>query len=222
MSPELKKKVFILLAALVLAVILIRLGVSTTPEMSTQTVSGTYTGVNAAGDPITLTLEQDNQAFKGQGTIAGKPVVISGVLAWEAVGSLAYSDASSSSVRLGLSSDGETLAIKTLGQPDIALNRGGTPVVQPPGPFSGKFRSAGPAASLANVTILQSGSLITGFAQIFDQTAAVTGKVTDINKAAGRITFLDESQSSFHAELSTDKNTITIFGMGNPIVFERF
>ncbi len=222
MSPELKKKVFILLAALVLVAVVIKLGVTTTLEMRTQTVSGTYTGVTGAGDPITLTLEQEDQAFKGQGTIAGKPVVISGVLAWEAVGSLTHPDASSFSVRLGLSSDGETLAIKTLGQPDVILNRGGTPVVQPSGPFSGKYRSAGPAVSLASMTILQSGSLIAGFAQIFDQTVAVTGKVTNINKVAGRLTFLDESQSSFHAELSTDKKTITIFGMGNPIVFERF
>jgi hypothetical protein len=36
------------------------------------------------------------------------------------------------------------------------------------------------------------------------------------------LTFIDESRVQFHAELSADEQSLTITGMGNPIVFERF
>lgn len=201
---------------------LIFFGCTELSEIETQSLTGTYSGQTTQGDLIILTLEQKDQGFRGNGSINGNSVVISGALTWEAIGSLTHADGSSSLVRISLSSDREELIIKTVGQPDIDLLRGGTPVSGPAGPFSGKYRTVEPNDSLASVTIVQTGFLISGVAQFFDQITGISGQVTDPNKAKGMLTFIDESRVQFHAELSADEQSLTITGMGNPIVFERF
>lgn len=190
--------------------------------METQTLTGTFSGQTSQGDPITLTMVQEEKGFRGNGNINGSPVAISGVLTWQAIGSLTHVDGSSSLVRVSLSSDSNDLVIKTVGQPDIDLIRGGTPVSGPAGTFSGKYRTVGPDEQLARATIVQTGSLISGVAQFFDQISGISGKVVEPNKISGMLTFLDESRVQFHAELSADEQSITITGMGNPIVLERF
>jgi hypothetical protein len=203
-------------------VLLACLGCTESSELETRSLTGTYSGLTSDGDPIVLTVEQNDQGFRGNGTLKGFPVVISGILTWEAIGSLTHADGSSSLVRITLSSDNGELNIKTAGQPDVDLILGGTPVTGSSGPFTGKYRTASPNDSLASATIVQTGTLLSGVGRFFDQITAISGQVTDPKEAKGMLTFLDESRVQFNAELSADQQSITITGMGNPVLLERF
>ena len=210
--------------ALLVSIFCLFVFLACTQSISTdrQRVSGTFSGRNLEGEPVTLTLDQVGYGFRGNGSINGNPVVVSGVQIWEAIGALTRADGTTSLVRITLAPNGDTLTIQALGQTDIDLLRGGTPVSETAGPFTGTYRPAPPDNGLARVTIVQTGSLISGVAEIFDQVAAISGKVTEPNKALGTVTYADESRAMFHAELSVDASTITIKGIGDPIVFERF
>jgi hypothetical protein len=198
------------------------LGCTESIVIEIQPAAGTFSGQTPEGDPVSITLDRIDEGFRGNGTINGDPIVISGVRTWEAIGTLTHADGSSALVRVTLSSDNDSLTIRKTGQADIVLFRGGTPVAGVPGPFTGKYRSMAPNDSLARVTIVQTGSLISGIAEIFDQITAISGRLTDSHKAQGTVTYSDESRVMFHAELSADANSITITGMGDPIELERF
>ncbi len=210
------------LRVLLITIALAIVGCAERRVIETQSATGIYSGVSNNGDSIVLTLEQGEYGFRGQGTINGKPLVISGINTWGANGTITYSDGSSSLVSLGLTPGSEDLTIESHGQPKITLKGGGTPVVQPSGPFTGTYRTVGSESNLATATIVQTGSLFSGNAEIFDQATAVTGRVTAPNKAVGIITYRDRSQESFRAELSADGKTVTLSGMGRPIVLEKF
>lgn len=201
---------------------LICLACTESSEPETQRLKGTYSGQTPDGDSIVLTVEQNDQGFRRNGIINGSPVVISGILTWEAVASLTHADGSSSLVRNFLSSDSHALIIKRAGQPDVDLMLGGTSIAGPPGPFSGKYRTVSPNNSLASAAIVQTGSLISGITQFFNQNTALSGQVTDPNKAKGTLMYLDESRVQFNAELSADQQSTTITGMGDPVLLERF
>jgi hypothetical protein len=185
-------------------------------DIKVQMPSGTYTGLNNEGEIVKLTIEQLEHGFTGQGTVNGNPIAISGINIWAATGTITFSDGSSSLVRLKLTPGNEALTIKSSGQQEIILNSNGTSVELPSGPFTGIYRPAEGNSSLVEATIIQIGSLIVGNAEIIDQAAAITGNVV------GLITYIDESQVSFEAELSTDSKRITFLGMGEPIVLEKF
>lgn len=202
--------------------IAITLGCAPKHEIKTQTVSGTYNGLTSEGDQLTLTIKQLKHGFRGQGTLNGDPIVISGVKTWSSIGTIMFSDGSSSLVRLRLRPGIEDLIIEPLGKPEIVLNQGGTPVSFPPGPFTGKYRPTGQGSSFGSAKIVQIGSLIVGNAEIFDQPTSITGRVVSPNKAVGQITYIDESKVSFEAEISADGKTITFLGMGEPILLEKF
>jgi hypothetical protein len=191
-------------------------------DIKVQMPSGTYTGLNNEGEIVKLTIEQLEHGFTGQGTVNGNPIAISGINIWAATGTITFSDGSSSLVRLKLTPGNEALTIKSSGQQEIILNSNGTSVELPSGPFTGIYRPAEGNSSLVEATIIQIGSLIVGNAEIIDQAAAITGNVVAPNKAVGLITYIDESQVSFEAELSTDSKRITFLGMGEPIVLEKF
>lgn len=198
------------------------LGCAESPIIERQSLAGTFSGQTAEGDPIKVTLDQIDDGFRGYGTINGDPIVIAGVRTWEAIGTLTRADGSAALVRISLSSDSDSLTIRNTGQADIVLLSGGTPAAGAAGPFTGKYRSVAPNESLARITIVQTGALISGIAEIFNQIAAISGQVTGPNKTRGTVTFSDESRVMFHAELSADANAITIMGMGDPFVLERF
>jgi len=198
------------------------LGCTESTLIEIQSPAGTFSGQTPEGDPIRMTLDQIDDGFRGNGTINGTPIVISGVRTWEAIGTLTRADGSADLVRISLSSDSESLTIRKAGQADMVLFSGGTPVAGASGPFTGKYRSKAPNDSLARITIVQTGALISGIAEIFNQIAAISGQVTDSNKTRGTVTFADESRVMFHAELSADANAITIRGMGDPFELERF
>lgn len=196
-------------------------GCSTIPITVPQRVSGTFSGSTSGDKPIIITLEQEDQAFRGQGAINGQPIAIAGPVTWSAVGSLIHADGSLSLVKLSLSPNGEVLTVESPQQPAITLNGGGTPVSQPPGPFSGKYRAVERGTTLATVTVAQSGSLISGVGTVFGETVGISGQTTAPNKTQGVMTFLDESQVSFEAELAADGQSISLLGLGAPIVLHR-
>ena len=206
------------------SVILIPLVLACAPkrEIQTQNASGTYTGELESGQSVAVTLKQVKHGIKGQGTLNGKPFVISGVKVWSATGTITNSDGSSTLVRMYLEPGSENLVIENLGDTESVLGRGGTPVNLPLGPFSGKYRVKGEGSDFASAKISQAGPLIFGTAVIFDQFTSVTGSVVEPNKARGTITYMDESQVYFEAELSADGQNITFSGMGEPIILEKY
>lgn len=209
----------IFVTAIVSAVILSNC--ATLPDTELQKVSGTFSGKTGDGKPIVLTLEQEGNGFSGNGTIAGKPIVVSGAQTWQASGSIVYPDGSSSLIKLILSADNKDLVIENIGQKPIKLKYGGTPAPQPSGPFSGNYRSVGQVSALASVKITQNGSLVTGVGELLGQTVSIAGKAITSHKAKGFITFIDESQAGFEAELSHNGKWITISGLGSPAILVR-
>lgn len=218
MNPYLKPKAQIALIFCILTF----LGCTKSIEIRMQSPAGTFSGQTPGGDPVIITVDQIDEGISGSGTINGDPIVISGVRTWNAIGTLTDADGSAALVRIELSSDNDSLTITKTGQADIVLVRGGAPVYGASGPFTGKYRSVAPNDSFAQVTIVQTGALISGIAKIFDQITAISGRLTDTRKAQGTVTYSDESRVMFHAELSADANSITITGMGDPIELERF
>ena len=193
-----------------------------THEVTGPDAAGTFSGSTDDGRALVLTLERTDVGFSGRGTLDGKSFVLSGAQTWTGVGAVAYGDGSIGLVSLGLSPDGSTLNYQLSGQGPTALARGGTPVApQVPGPFSGRFAAAEGELPLAVITVKQSNALITGVGRILGQAAGITGRVTAARRAAGVITFTDESQASFEAELSSDGQSLTILGLGAPLVLER-
>lgn len=186
-----------------------------------QTLSGTFTGAMPDGRPIVVTVEQAGQVFRGEGSVDGEPLVLAGPLVSSAVGSLAFSDGAFASAHVRLSGGGDVLTIARVGQPDIVLNRGGTPVQSPPGPFSGRYRALEAGMVLAETTLVQSGLLVSGVGIIAGGPAGINGRVMAPRKLTGIITFRDESQVRFEAELSADAQTIEFRGFGRPINLQR-
>jgi len=218
MNPNFKQKVQIFFIFCILSII----GCTQSTDITIQSPAGTFNGQTPEGDPITLTIDQINQGISGRGTINGDPIAISGIQTWNAIGTLTLADGSAALVRIELSSDNDSLTITKTGQADMVLVRGGTPIDGASGPFTGKYRSVAPNDSIARVTIVQTGDLISGIAEIFDQITAISGRLTDPLKARGTVTYRDESRVMFHAELSADADSITITGMGDPFTLERF
>lgn len=186
-----------------------------------QAATGTYSGVTRDGGSIVVTVEQEGQVFRASGSIDGEPIALAGPMSWSAVGSLTRADGSSSLVRVGLSADSQVFTIERPGQPAMVLNRGGTVVAQPPGSLSGSYRAVQEGTLLAEATVVQNGSLISGVGVILGNTAGITGHVTAANRVEGVLTFLDESQIDFEAELSGDGRSITLRGLGAPISLRK-
>jgi hypothetical protein len=203
--------------ALILAIGLMVSGCARGFKVAPQTVTGTYQGVTGDGEAITVTMEEQGQAFRGHGIVDGEPVVLAGALSWNAVGSLTTSKGSSSIVSLNLSANNEKLTIQQKGQPAMGLVRGGTPIILSPGPFSGSYQAVQQGARLAEATIVQNGTLITGVGVILGDPAGITGKITAPRTAEGVLTFLDKSRLRFEIEQSEDGRTVTVRGLGTPV-----
>jgi hypothetical protein len=203
--------------SLILAIGLMASGCARGFKVAPQTVTGTYQGVTGDGGAIIVTLDERGQAFRGYGTVDGEPVVLAGALSWNAVGSLTASKGSSSIVSLNLSANNEKLTIRPMGQPAMVLVRGGSPIILPPGPFSGSYQAVQQGARLAEATIVQNGPLITGVGVILGDPAGITGQVTAPHTAEGVLTFLDKSRLRFEIELSEDGRSVTVRGLGAPV-----
>ncbi len=203
--------------ALTFIITMVASGCARELAVAPQMVTGTYQGLTEDGETITFTLEEEGQAFSGYGTVNGNPIVLAGALEWNAVGTLTPSTGSSFIVSLKLSANSEKLTIQRIGQPPIVLLQGGDPITPPPGSLSGSYHADQLETRLAEATIVQNGSLISGVGIIMGDPAGITGQVTAPGTAEGFLTFLDKSRLKFEIEQSADGQSVTVHGLGTPM-----
>jgi len=187
-----------------------------------QVLSGSFGGETEDGVPIALIFTESAEAFRGQGTIGGRPAVVAGAVGWRGVGTLAREDGTAELVELSLTADGETVLLERFGAEPVPLHRtGAAPAPAPAGPFSGSYRAELDGATLAEVTLVQSGELLAGAGVVAGDPAGVAGRTTGPRAAEGVVTLLDGSQTRFDAELSADGRTLVVRGFGAPLDFTR-
>lgn len=185
-----------------------------------QTVSGTYRGTAPDGQAVEFTFSEKDRAFQGEGRIGTQPVLIAGAVGWRGVATSVQGGAQTK-LELSLSADGEQLALTPdRGTPLLLSRAGGSVVLGAPGPFSGTYRASSKGATLADVTLVQRGELLTGVGNIEGDAAGITGRVPQPAKASGLVTLLDGSQIRFEAELRADRSVL-LRGFGSPITLER-
>jgi hypothetical protein len=190
-------------------------------EVKPQTLAGRFAGQTAGGQAVDLSFREQQESFRGEGTLDGEPLVVAGAIGWRGVGSL-QSAGGAEPIALTLSADGETVVVERLGQPALVLERAGDAAAPlPPGPFSGRFRALRGRAPLAEVTLVEGGALLSGVAIVTGDPVGITGRVVAPREAEGHVTFLDGSQAAFHASLAADGRTLVIAGFGDPVTLER-
>jgi hypothetical protein len=192
------------------------------PTVQRQVLKGPFSGETEDGRAVEVTFREDREAFRGEGSIGGEPIVVAGAVGWRGVGSLALGDGRAELVELTLSADGESVLLERPGQPAVTLQRGGAPA--PPaagGPFSGTYRAARGEATLAQVTLVQTGTLLAGVGIVAGDAAGITGRTTGPGAAEGLVTFQDGSQVQFQAALAADGGSLTVRGFGEPISMRR-
>lgn len=194
------------------------LGCTTTAE-HILSADGTFSGTMPNGGRMVLTLSEEAGGFSGHGTSNGKPFAVSGGRVWQGVGTMSSENGSFLPLDVSLSGDAETLTLVVPGKEAYILERGGQPVPQAPGPFSGSYRSESLAPLLVRLTLVQQGRLISGVAGGLGMPVGFAGRATEPRKMSGVLTFLDGSQVSIDAELSPDGRSLTISGLGAPMVF---
>lgn len=124
-------------------------------------------------------------------------------------------------MELELSGDGERLVVESEGSAPLVLVRGGTPMPAAHGPFSGNYRARRDGATLAEVSLLQRGSLLAGVAIVAGDAAGISGRATGVRTAEGLVTFLDGSQVPFTVELAADGRTLRVDGFGQLLTMDR-
>ncbi len=180
--------------------------------------SGTFRGVSSDGAEIVLTLEQEGGAVRGRGTIGGEPVALAGARSWTASGTLVDA-AGTRPIRLGLAAEGGLLELVTRDD-SIVLERGADAEPAAPGPFSGTWEAEAAGGVAAEISIVQSGSLLAGAGTLLGDPVGVTGRVEG-SRAQGAVTWADESRVPFRAVLSDDGDEVTLSGLGADLALER-
>jgi hypothetical protein len=193
------------------------------PTVQRQVLAGPFRGETDDGKAVEVTFREEREAFRGEGSIGGDPMVVAGAVGWRGVGSLALGDGRAELVELTLSADGETVILSRPGQAAVTLQRGGTPTPPPApgGAFSGTYRARREQATLAQVTLVQRGALLAGVGIVAGDAAGITGRATGPRAAEGLVTFQDGSQVQFQAELAADGGSLTVRGFGEPISMQR-
>ena len=192
------------------------------PAVQRPVLAGSFHGATEDGKAVEVTFREESEAFRGEGTIGGEPIVVAGAVGWRGVGSLARGDGGAELVELTLSADGETVLLERSGRPAVTLERGGAaPPPAASGPFSGSYRAQRERATLAQVTLVQRGALLAGVGIVAGDPAGITGRASGPRTAAGLVTFQDGSQIRFQAELAADGGALTLRGFGEPISMQR-
>ncbi|MGH9465428.1 MAG: hypothetical protein ACRD0X_07250, partial [Thermoanaerobaculia bacterium] len=64
--------------------------VACAPRLSVQrsTLLGPFSGTTAGGEAVEVTFTEEEEAFRGEGSIAGAPMVVAGAVGWRGSGSL--------------------------------------------------------------------------------------------------------------------------------------
>jgi len=111
--------------------------------------------------------------------------------------------------------------LETADSAPLVLVRGGTPALPAHGPFSGDYRARKQGATLAEVNLVQRGSLLAGVAIVAGDPAGISGRVVEPANAEGFVTFVDGSQVRFTAVLAADGRTLRVDGFGQLVTMER-
>ncbi len=187
-----------------------------------QALSGSFSGETEDGVPIVFTFIETTEAFRGEGTIDGRPVVVAGAVGWRGVGTLAGEDGTAELIELSLAADGGSVVLERFGGEPVSLDRvGPAPAAAPAGPFSGRYRATEGRAVLAQVTLVQSGELIAGVGVVAGDPAGIAGRTTGPRAAEGVVTLLDGSQTRISAELAADGRSLVVRGYGEPLTLTR-
>jgi hypothetical protein len=191
------------------------------PRPATR-LSGSFSGQTGEGQPVLVTFsEDDDQAFRGEGAIGQDAIILAGVAGWRGTASLVRAGGRQAVVELKLSSDGERLVLESEGSAPLVLVRGGTPVITADGPLSGRYRAHKDGGKLADVSLVQRGSLLAGVAIVGGEPAGVSGQVAAANAARGVLTFLDGSQVPFTLESSADGKSLRVNAFGQDLTLDR-
>lgn len=193
------------------------------PEIPRQTISGTFEGQTGDGEEIVLTLDQSGEVVQGAGSAGGYPLVIGGTVTWSAFATLTRQDGSASATRLTLSGNGEALTVRRRGAPDLVLRRSDSapPALPPEGPLSGTYEAHEKGILTGVASVVQRGDLLVGMATLLGESAGISGRLVEPNRAEGLLTFLDRSQVRFEAEFSDDSGSLVLQGLGPPIHLDR-
>jgi hypothetical protein len=208
-------------AALAALLSAIAVGCATHQTIRPQVLAGPFSGKTGEGKTVVITFTEKGEAFRGEGTIGDDPIVVAGAVGWRGTATLTRASGREALVQMELSGDGEQLVVESDGGPPLVLVRGGTPTPAASGPFSGGYRARKDGAPLAEVSLVQRGSLLAGVGIVAGDAAGVSGRATGPRNADGFVTFLDGSQIGFTAELAEDGRSLRVEGFGRPITMER-
>jgi hypothetical protein len=197
------------------------IGCATRQTIRPQVLAGPFSGKTSEGKTVVVTFTESDEAFTGEGAIGDDPIVVAGAVGWRGTATLTRASGRQALVELELSGDGERLVVESVGGPPLVLVRGGTPAPAAAGPFSGGYRARKEGAVLAEVSLVQRGSLVAGVGVVAGDAAGISGRATGPRTADGFVTFGDGSQVGFAAELTADGRTLRVEGFGEPIVMER-
>jgi hypothetical protein len=197
------------------------IGCATHKPIRPQLLSGPFSGKTAEGKPVVITFAESGEAFKGEGAIGDDPIVVAGAVGWRGTATLARASGRQALVELKLSGDGERLVLESAGSAPLVLARGGTPATAAHGPFSGDYRARKEGATLAEVSLVQRGSLLAGVAVVAGDAAGISGRAGEPRKASGVVTFLDGSQVPFDVELAEDGRTLRVDAFGQRLTMDR-
>lgn len=187
---------------------------------------GTFQGRSPAGDIVDLTLVQHGEEVRAVGTLGGQPAVLSGLVAWSAVGSLLHGSQPERPVSFEFSADRKSLRLEIAGERPIRLRRGGDREVRSAGEFSGsfeagRFEAGHDDATLVELSVVQSGGLLTGGGRAFGQSVGLTGRTGDHGRAKITLVFLDQSRVRITLQLPGDDGYGRLEGLGAPLTLRR-
>jgi len=195
-------------------------GCAALPRNPAPTFDGTFNGETPDGRTVTVTFRQDADILVGEGRVAGRPFRVSGLASWHSP--LLISDPRSPprSGYATLSTNGDSLELEGVAGVDaVNLSRGGEPVSLETGPFSGTFVSTG--LTPLHLRLSQGGNLVAGTGFFDGKPVAFVGRVAAPADVSGTVLFSDETRARVNGALSDGNDTLTVKGMGGPIILER-
>ena len=200
-----------------------------TPRLSVreQHLAGTFSGLNQEGAAVVITFTEQDEAFRGHGTVGGQAIAIAGPVVWRGVGSLVEASGNDMPLEVRLSADGDQVdLVLGHGGETLVLERGGASSPAAPGPFSGSYtaRSTSPGNEgrvAAKFELVQSGTLISGMGSFVGDPVGVSALASGPRQARGFVTFQDGNQIEFRAELNADGTSLLLDGFGTALTLER-
>ena len=184
-------------------------------------LSGAFTGSTPEGEAVSLVFTDENEAFRGVGSIGQRPVALAGPSVWRGVGALSDGGGGDRPVELALSADGERLEVAIDGGATLRLDRATGSAPAASGGFSGRYRGFRAKDLAATVTLVQTGELLSGTGILLGDPFGVSGRVERGRFAEGVVTFADGTLSRFSATLDDDGDSLRVRGLAAALEWRR-